>query len=92
MRAARKKALPKKFMRSDKSSQMRGFYVGLIVEGVNEDITPGRELEEEIGQHACGGPWREVDYEGPPGPRCSASETREPYYNNCHQDLRTQVY
>lgn len=65
--------------------------MGLIVEGVNEDITPGRELEEEIRQHACGGPWREVDYEGPPGPRCSASETREPYYNNCYQDLSTQV-
>lgn len=46
LRAAEKKALPKKFMRSDKSSQMRVFYVGLIVEGVNEDITPGQELEE----------------------------------------------
>lgn len=41
-------------MRSDKSSQMRVFYVGLIVEGVNEDITPGQELEEEIRQHG----WR----------------------------------
>lgn len=50
VRAAEKKALPKKFMRSDKSSQMRVFYVRLIVEGVNEDITPGQELEEEIRQ------------------------------------------
>lgn len=50
VRAAEKKALPKKFMRSDKSSQMRVFYVGLIVEGVNEDITPGQELEKEIRQ------------------------------------------
>lgn len=41
-------------MRSDKSSQMRVFYVGLIVEGVNEDITPGQELEEEIRQQGGG--------------------------------------
>lgn len=66
VRAAEKKALPKKFMRSDKSSQMRVFYVGLIVEGVNEDITPGQELEEEIRQQVGrGSGWREVDYEGP---------------------------
>lgn len=44
---------------------MRVFYVGLIVEGVNEDITPGQELEEEIRQQGGGRAWREVDYEGP---------------------------
>lgn len=54
VRAAEKKARPKKFMPSDKSWQMRGFYVGLIVESVNEDITPGRELEGEIRLQACG--------------------------------------
>lgn len=42
---------------------MRVFYVRLIVEGVNEDISPGQELEEEIRQQGREG--EKVDYEGP---------------------------
>lgn len=83
VRAAEKKALPKKFMRSDKSSQMRVFYVGLIVEGVNEDITPGQELEEEIrcrGGKGGGAGGRQITRDPRPS-RCSASEDRETYTN-----------
>lgn len=72
-------------MRSDKSSQMRVFYVGLIVEGVNEDITPGQELEEEIRQQGREG--EKVDYEGPVALEAFCQRRPRDLQQHCRHDL-----
>lgn len=81
-------------MRSDKRSQMRVFYVGLIVEGVNEDITPGQELEEEIRQQGGegGGGWREVDYEGPMALEVFCQRRPRDLQKHCRHDLGIKTY